>query len=81
MAGVHGFAGVYVIVTILPYFLSSHRSILIFGIPNLIFCAIAYFFYRMAFISVWCFFAAILSLTLYFFLRRLHHEPLLPVKI
>lgn len=73
------FTCVYVLVTILPYFLSSHRSILIFGIPNLIFCTIAYFFYRMAFISVWCFFAAALSLTLYFFLRRLHHEPLLPL--
>ena len=31
-------------------------------------------FHRLAFISVWCFFAAVLSLTLYVFLRKLHHE-------
>ena len=71
------FTVVYVLVTLLPYFISSHKSILIFGIPNLIFCAITYIFYRNHFISVWCFFAAILSLTLYVFLRKLHHQPLL----
>jgi len=45
----------------------------------IIFGTAAYFFYRIAFISVWYFSAAILSLTLYFFLRKLHHEPLLPL--
>lgn len=81
VAGAHTFTLLYVLVIILPYFVSSHRAILIFGFPNLIFFAIAYFFYRWAFISVWCFFAAVLSLTLYFFLRRLHHEPLLPLPL
>ena len=79
VADAHAFTVLYVLVTVLPYFVSSHRSILIFGIPNLIFFIIACFFYRIAFISVWCFFAAILSLTLYFFLRKLHHQPILPV--
>lgn len=73
------FTGVYVAATILPYFLSSHRAILIFGAPNFIFCIIAYVFYHTHFTSVWCFFAAGLSLTLYVFLRNLHHEPLLPI--
>lgn len=77
IAGAHLFTGVYVAAVIMPYFFSSHRAILIFGIPNLIFCIITYVFYNFAFISVWCFFAAILSLTLYFFLRKLHHQPLL----
>lgn len=77
VAGAHLFTAVYVIVTVLPYFISSHKSILVFGIPNLIFFMVAYFFYRWAFISVWCFFAAVLSLTLYVFLRRLHHDPVL----
>ncbi len=75
------FTGIYILVTIFPYFISSHRSILIFGIPNLIFCLVAYFFYRAAFISVWCFFAAVLSITLYVFLRKLHHQPILPIPL
>lgn len=79
VAGTHLFGGIYVLVTILPYFLSSQRAILVFGVPNLIFCMIAYGFYRWVFISVWCFFAALVSLTLYFFLRKLHHEPLIPI--
>ena len=41
----------------------------------------AYFLYNWAFISVWCFFAAVLSLTLYVFLRKLHHQPILLVSI
>ena len=81
VAVAHGFTAVYIITVILPYFISSHRGILIFGIPNLIFCAIAYFFYRVNFTSVWCFFAALVSLSLYFFLRRLHHQPMLPVSL
>lgn len=79
IAGIRWFTGVYILVTILPYFLSSHRSILIFGIPNLIFCAMAYFVYQIVFISVWCFSAALISTNLYFFLRKLHHKPLLPI--
>lgn len=78
VARAHWFAVVYVFVTILPYFVSSHRSILVFGVPNLIFCAIAYLVYRTSFISVWCFFAAVISANLYVFLRKLHHQPLLP---
>ena len=79
VSGPYVFTGVYLMVTVLPYFLSSHRAILIFGVPNLIFCLIAYFFYNVVFISVWCFFAAVLSLTLYVFLRKLHHQPVLEV--
>ena len=77
VTGAPWFAGIYVLATIFPHFISSHRSILIFGLPNLIFCAIAYYLYNWTFVSTWCFFAAIVSLTLYFFLRRLHHQPLL----
>lgn len=76
VAGPYLFTGIYIAVTILPYFLSSHRGILVFGLPNLVFCVIAYAFYHGAFVSVWCFFAAVLSLSLYFFLKKLHHQPL-----
>lgn len=77
----HLFAWIYAGVTILPYFISSHKTILIFGVPNFIFCIIAYIFYAHAFISTWCFFAAILSLTLFVFLRKLHHQPVLPLNL
>ncbi len=73
------FTGMYILVIILPYFVSSHHSILVFGIPNFIFLGVAYLFYEVNFISVWCFFAAILSLSLYFFLRKLHHQSILPI--
>jgi hypothetical protein len=79
IAGTYWFAGLYILVTILPYFLSSHRAILIFGIPNIMLCAIAYGMYQITFISVWCFFAAAISINLYFFLRKLHHKTLLPL--
>jgi len=79
LAGPQWFTFIYLAVIILPYFVSSHRSILIFGIPNLLLCLVAYFFYNTAFISVWCFFAAIVSMSLYFFLRRLHHQPMLGI--
>jgi hypothetical protein len=79
LAGAQWFTGVYFAVTVLPYFISSQRAILIFGVPNLILGIIAFVFYRYVFISVWCFFAAVLSLSLYVFLRKLHHEPVLPL--
>lgn len=75
------FTLIYIAATLLPYFVSSQRIILVFGIPNVIFCVVAYFTYEHAFISTWCFFAALISANLYIFLKKLHHEPVLPVKI
>jgi hypothetical protein len=73
------FTGIYVTAVVAPYFLSTQRAILFFGIPNLVFFVVARLFYSKAFVSVWCFFAAILSLTLYFFLKNIHHERMLPL--
>lgn len=70
------FIGAYALTATLPYFLSSHRGLRLFGIPNLIFFAVTFLFYRMAFVSLWCFFAAILSFTLYFFLKNLRRDQL-----
>jgi hypothetical protein len=38
----------------------------------LLFFALSYWFYTQAFFSVWCFFAAILSLIIYMHFRRSH---------
>jgi len=51
--------------------LSTHRMVKVFGVLALLSFAAAYFFYAIWFISVWCFFAALLSFVVYlhFFLR------------
>ena len=60
--------------TYAPYFFSSHKGVRILGVLNIIFAAIARYLYWKTFDSVWCFFAAALSVGIYFFLRGLHHE-------
>jgi len=56
--------------------LSTHRMVKAFGALALLSFAVAYYFYATWFISVWCFFAALLSVVVYlhFVLRR--GEPL-----
>ena len=54
--------------TVSPMF-SSHRWLKLFGVLSLLSFGAAYFFYATWFISVWCFFAAILSVIIVFHLR------------
>ena len=49
-------------------FLSTHRMVKLFGVLALLSFAAAYFFYATWFISVWCFFAALMSVTIFFHL-------------
>ena len=62
----------YLMSTTLSPFLSTHRTVKVFGVLALSSFAAAYFFYATWFISVWCFFAALLSAVVYlhFVLRR-----------
>ncbi len=60
----------YVLVTCGSLLFSSHKTIKLFGILASISFAIAYYFYTVAFASVWCFFAAILSIVIYWYFRR-----------
>ena len=59
-------------------FLSTHRTVRVFGVLALSSFAAAYFFYATWFISVWCFFAALLSAVVYlhFVLRSAKHNGL-----
>ena len=51
--------------------LSSHRAVKVFGVFALLSFIAAYYFYAKWFISVWCFFAALLSVVVYLhFVRR-----------
>ena len=66
----------YVVTVLLPFFFSSYPPILVLGGITIVFCSVAYRMYQVTFDSVWCFFAAALSLNLYFFFRWLHRGQL-----
>ena len=70
----HFFAAVtmtaYLLSTALSPLLSSHRMVLVFGVLALASFGAAYAFYATWFISVWCFFAALLSAVVYLHVVR-----------
>jgi len=55
----------YLAATCVGPFFSSHKLIKVFGALALLLAMVAYWFYTVAFFSVWCFFAAILSAVIY----------------
>lgn len=55
---------VYAIIVVTALFLSSDRRVRLFGVLILVSLLVTYAFFAYAFISVWCFFAAALSLYL-----------------
>jgi len=57
--------GFYVVVTCGSFFVSNHRFVNLFGVVVFISFLIAGWFYIETFSSVWCFFAALLSLMIY----------------
>ncbi len=59
----------YVAATCVSCFFSSHRFVNLFGVLELSSFIAAYLFAARALVSVWCFFAAILSLLVYLHLR------------
>ncbi|MDO8777220.1 MAG: hypothetical protein Q7K57_52620 [Burkholderiaceae bacterium] len=65
----HFFAAVtmtlYLMSTTVSPLLSTHRTVKVFGVLALLSFAAAYYFYAIWFISVWCFFAALLSMVVY----------------
>jgi hypothetical protein len=61
----------YALVVILPLLLSSLFKIKIYGALSLASLMLAYFFYFYQFSSVWCFFAAVLSIYIVFIIKKL----------
>ena len=57
-----------------PLLLSSHLRIRIFGLLVMTLGVVAALFYSYAFISVWCFFAAILSIYLLYMILQLQQD-------
>ena len=67
----------YLLSTTVSPILSTHAMVKVFGVLALLSFAAAYYFYATWFISVWCLFAAILSVTVYLHLvwRRAKSNP------
>lgn len=61
---------VYLIVTCGSVLISSKSIFRLLGIFNLLGVLISYFFFSVTFVSVWCFFAAVISSTIYFYIRN-----------
>ena len=61
--------GLYLAATCVSCFFSSHRFVNLFGVLELLAFAAAYFLNVAALFSIWCFFAAILSLLIYLHFR------------
>lgn len=59
----------YPLIVLLPCFLSSLKYVRGFGIFAAIGLMIANYFYSQTFVSVWCFFAAIMSISIYKILK------------
>lgn len=57
--------GAYIIATCVAPLFSSHKIINLLGILGALSFAVMYYFYTVTFVSVWCFFAAILSVIVY----------------
>lgn len=62
--------GAYVLATCGSCLVSSHKFIRVFGMALVASLVVAYAYYSVAFVSVWCFFAAILSLIILVHLFR-----------
>lgn len=60
----------YLAVTIAPFFVSSIRRMYLLGIIMAMSCLAAAVFYKLYLTSVWCFFAAIISIFIYLILRE-----------
>ncbi|MBA3957609.1 MAG: hypothetical protein H0X51_04330 [Parachlamydiaceae bacterium] len=72
---------IYLIPTVVSPLFSTYKWIWILGIANAIGCYIALSIYANSFVSVWCFFAAWVSICLYFILRNskpLNNNPQRP---
>lgn len=63
------YAATYCAVTVLPPFFSSWRYMWVIGLLNFIGLFTAWYLYETTFVSVWCFFAAIVSIAIYFVMK------------
>ena len=63
-------AVLYVIATCGALFFSGFRALVVLGVVNIIGLVVVMLVRRLEFTSIWCFYAALVSVILYFFFRR-----------
>lgn len=63
------FIYLYLIAVCLSCLISSHRMVMIFGIALVLSFLVSLYFFLTTYISVWCFFAAVLSILVYLHFR------------
>lgn len=63
------FYAAYLAAVLIPPFISSLNLVWVLGILNFVGLLVAQYFYEVTFISVWCFFAAVISISLYYIFR------------
>lgn len=64
----------YALVTLIPCFISSHKKMRLFSVALIATVIIAIVFYKEWLISVWCFFAAMLSVIVYSIIKHITEE-------
>ncbi|TLX70444.1 hypothetical protein E9993_22265 [Labilibacter sediminis] len=64
----------YLLPAVIPFILSSYRKVNILGALMLVFFLIAKVFYLKYMISVWCMFAAVISIYIYFILKHTNYK-------
>lgn len=71
IGGVHDrlYVYLYLVAVCLSCFISSHRMIVVLGVALVLSFLASIFFYLNTYISVWCFFAALLSVIIYLHFR------------
>ena len=62
--------GMYLLATCVSPLFSSHRIINILGVLATVSFSITYYFFTASYVSVWCFFAAVLSLVVYLYFMK-----------
>jgi hypothetical protein len=72
--------GIYVIVTMAPLFISSVKGMSLFGGFSFFSCLVTGIFYKEYLTSVWCFFAALISVVVYWIILE-SQEELQPAKL
>lgn len=78
MTGNFGISCLYVLATCGALLLSTHRVVRAYGVLNVIVLTIAEIVRAYAFASVWCFYAAIMSVVIYWQFRRLNIDIATP---
>ena len=69
--------GLYALIVLVPLLLSSDRYLRMFGIIIAISVVFATVFFGYAFISIWCYFAAVLSLFIIYMVTRIGREKII----